>query len=62
MGKKKLHADNKKLHACNTPNECKHLPERNYAWIAADGVVCIACCDCGAVLKGAFVEVEHEHD
>ena len=32
---------------------CKHPPERVYAWRASDGVLCIGCCECGAVLKGA---------
>lgn len=30
---------------------CTHPPTRLYCWHVGD-VVCIACCDCGAVLKG----------
>jgi hypothetical protein len=32
---------------------CPHPPTRLYAWYAVDGVLCIGCCVCGAVLKGA---------
>lgn len=32
---------------------CKHPPTRLYTWFAYDGVLCIGCCDCGAVLAGA---------
>jgi len=38
---------------------CKHDPRRLYAWYATgdDGtpraVLCVGCCDCGAVLRGA---------
>lgn len=31
---------------------CKHPPGRLYAWFARDGVLCVGCCACGAVLKG----------
>lgn len=30
-----------------------HPPARLWTWRAADGVLCVACCDCGAVLAGA---------
>lgn len=33
--------------------ECKHPPDRIYAWWATDGTLCAGCCDCGAVLSGA---------
>lgn len=32
--------------------ECSHPPARRFCWVAIDGVMCIACCDCGEVLKG----------
>ena len=32
---------------------CAHPPTRYYAWNAWDGRLCVACCECGAVLKGA---------
>lgn len=32
---------------------CPHPPTRLYAWHAQDGVLCVACCACGAVLRGA---------
>jgi len=38
---------------------CQHPAARNFAWFARDDtaaggqVLCIACCDCGAVLQGA---------
>ncbi len=41
---------------------CQHPPARLFTWFAFDGVgrgrydrtdLCIACCDCGAVLAGA---------
>lgn len=32
---------------------CEHPPERLHGWHAADGVLCVACCDCGKVLAGA---------
>ena len=41
------------------PAPCKHPPTRLYSWWACgdDGsersVLCIACCACGKVLKGA---------
>lgn len=34
---------------------CKHPPERLYSWYAnnenLETVLCVCCCDCGAVLK-----------
>ena len=33
--------------------ECRHPAHRIFAWRAYDGELCAACCDCGAVLKGA---------
>lgn len=35
-------------------DECKHDPKKLYTWNAYDGTLCIACCECGAVLKGAI--------
>lgn len=32
---------------------CPHKPTRLYSWMA-DGTLCVCCCDCGAVLKGAL--------
>lgn len=32
---------------------CPHPPARLCAWRAYDGTLCVACCDCGAVLAGA---------
>ena len=31
---------------------CAHPPTRLFTWFAHDGTLCIACCDCGAVLAG----------
>lgn len=31
---------------------CQHPPSRYYGWVAYDGVLCVVCCDCGAVLHG----------
>lgn len=31
---------------------CTHPSERLYAWFAHDGVLCVACNECGAVLQG----------
>ena len=42
-------------------NECKHPPERYYCWTAWDGTLCIGCCDCGEVLRGAY-DYEEEKD
>jgi hypothetical protein len=42
--------------------ECNHPPTRLYAWNAFDGVLCVACCDCGAVLKGAAEEAKLEDE
>jgi hypothetical protein len=36
---------------------CKHPPQRLWAWTAYDGTLCVACCDCGAILKGEVREV-----
>lgn len=33
---------------------CRHPHTRHWAWYAYDGVLCIACCDCGAVLSGGY--------
>lgn len=49
---------------------CQHPPARRYAWFARDDtapggtVLCVACCDCGAVLAGAgeLVSVTNEDD
>ncbi len=30
---------------------CKHPPERLFSWFAGD-VLCVGCCECGAVLAG----------
>ncbi len=30
---------------------CKHPPTRLYSWLA-DDVLCVGCCDCGAILLG----------
>jgi hypothetical protein len=35
------------------PAPCRHPPARYFTWFAGDGTLCIACCDCGAVLRGA---------
>lgn len=41
--------------------KCSHPPSRYYSWFAYDGVLCIGCCDCGDILKGAIEEeVENE--
>ena len=40
---------------------CSHPPARQYAWLARDDtapaghVLCVACCDCGAVLQGGAI-------
>ncbi len=31
---------------------CPHPVRRLYAWLAYDDTLCVACCDCGAVLRG----------
>lgn len=33
---------------------CAHVPMRLRSWFAVDGTLCVACCDCGAVLAGAL--------
>jgi len=44
------------LHALEGPraqlDRCGHPPKRLYAWRAADGAQCVACCECGSVLGG----------
>jgi hypothetical protein len=35
-----------------TKKQCKHPPTRLYAWRAYDNTLCVACCECGEVLKG----------
>lgn len=35
--------------------KCKHPPTRLYAYHAADGTLCVCCCDCGSVLRGAII-------
>jgi hypothetical protein len=32
---------------------CPHAPTRQRWWHALDGTLCGACCDCGAILRGA---------
>lgn len=49
---------------------CQHPPTRRFAWFARDDtapggqVLCVACCDCGAILQGAgeLVDVTKDHD
>lgn len=38
--------------------ECKHPANRLHAWMAHDGVMCVACCDCGQPL--AFQKMRPE--
>jgi hypothetical protein len=33
---------------------CPHPPSRLYTWVAGDKTLCVACCECGEVLKGAL--------
>lgn len=33
--------------------DCTHPAKRHFVWKAFDGTLCICCCDCGEVLKGA---------
>jgi hypothetical protein len=33
--------------------ECSHPARRLYSWTAFDGRICVCCCECGEVLKGA---------
>ena len=39
--------------------KCQHPPHRLYSWFASANngeprsVLCVACCDCGRVLRGA---------
>lgn len=40
-----------------TEGGCAHPAERLHAWWAYDGTLCVACCDCGAVLAGAADDV-----
>ena len=39
--------------------QCPHPPQRLYAWYAGD-ILCIACCQCGKVLKGGKENEESE--
>lgn len=45
-------------HRAEQQPPCPHPPHRIYAWFARDDtapkgqVLCAACCECGAVLKG----------
>ena len=48
------------LGAGRVNKECKHPPERLYAWYV-DDVLCIGCCECGKVLKGG-VSLENTED
>ena len=40
---------------------CHHPPARRFAWFARDDaapggqVLCVACCDCGAVVQGGAI-------
>lgn len=34
-------------------SECKHPARRLFGWKAFDGTLCICCCECGEVLRGA---------
>jgi len=49
----------KKPRKARAQGPCMHAPRRIYSWFARDDrepsgkVLCIACLDCGAVLKGA---------
>jgi hypothetical protein len=41
----------------NKPKEkCKHPPTRLFAWFDYNGDLCVGCCKCGEVLKGAVKE------
>jgi hypothetical protein len=42
--------------------QCTHPPRRLYGWTAFDGTFVVACCQCGAVLKGAAPETPKEWD
>lgn len=33
--------------------KCTHPPKRLYCWTAYDGTRCVACCDCGEILRGS---------
>ena len=40
---------------CHPPKDtCPHPPARLYSWMAYDGALCVACCDCGTPLAGAL--------
>ena len=39
---------------------CRHPPTRLWSWTSADGVLCVACCECGAVLRGATAAEDRE--
>lgn len=38
------------------PRRCLPPHSRLYAWFARGGILCVCCCDCGAVLTGAAEE------
>lgn len=40
---------------------CNHPPARLYSWFAADKTLCVACCECGAVLRGATTTKKEVH-
>lgn len=40
--------------------DCRHPPSRHFAWVAYDGVLCVGCCACGKVLKGAYERPEED--
>lgn len=47
---------------------CPHPPKRLFAWfvdnpkIKGGQTLCVACCDCGAVLLGEWMEEEDEEN
>jgi hypothetical protein len=41
------------MKARSAETACQHPARRLYSWRALDGTLCVACCDCGAVLAGA---------
>jgi hypothetical protein len=43
-----------------TNNTCTHPPTRLFSW-HVDGVLCVGCCECGEILRGAYV-LENETD
>ncbi len=34
--------------------QCPHPVTRRFSWFAYDDTLCVACCDCGAVLAGTI--------